>query len=94
MFVLGEEEPLRGLVENAGFANARIEDVPVHNDYPSVEEYVRRSSDMGGMFSGAWAEALEEEQNRMKDEFREAFGPFAVHGGYRLPGVSICVVAS
>ena len=30
----------------------------------------------------------------MKDEFRSAFAPFAFDGGYRLPGVSLCVVAS
>jgi len=94
MFVLGDEGPLRRLVENAGFEIMRIEDVPVHNDFPSVDEYIRRSSEMGGMFSRAWAEATEEEQERMKDEFREAFAPFAVDGGYELPGASICVVAS
>src|SRR4051812_18292044 len=90
MFVLGDEELLRRLVENAGFANVRTEDVPVHNDYPSLDEYVRRSSEMGGMFSRAWAEAPEEEQARIKDEFREAFAPFAVDGGYELPGISLC----
>jgi SAM-dependent methyltransferase len=94
MFVLGDEELLRRLVENAGFANVRMEDVSVHNDYPSVDEYVRRSSEMGGMFSRAWAEAPEEEQDRMKDEFREVFAPFAVDGGYELPGVSLCVIAN
>jgi len=94
MFVLGDEELLGRLVENAGFANVRMEDVPVHNDFPSVDEYVRRSSEMGGMFSRAWAEAPEEEQERMKEEFRKAFAPFAADGGYELPGVSLCVVAS
>ncbi len=94
MFVLGDAELLGRLVENAGFATVRIEDVPVHNHYPSVEEYVRRSSEMGGIFSRAWAYAPAQEQERMKDEFREAFAPFAVDDGYELPGVSLCVVAS
>jgi len=94
MFVLGDEELLRRLVENAGFANLRIEDVAVHSSYPSVDEYVRQSSDMGGRFSRAWAQAREEEQERMKDELREAFAPFAVDGGYELPGISLCAVAS
>jgi SAM-dependent methyltransferase len=94
MFVLGDEELLRRLVENAGFANVRTEEVPVRNDYPSVDEYVSRSSEMGGMFSRAWAAAPEEEQERLKGEFRTAFSPFAVDGGYELPGVSLCVVAS
>ena len=94
MFVLGDEELLRRLVENAGFANVRIEEVAVHSNYPSVDEYVLRSTEMGGMFSKAWAKAHKEEQERMKDEFREAFAPFAVDRGYELPGVSLCVVTS
>jgi SAM-dependent methyltransferase len=94
MFVLGDQELLRRLVENAGFANVRMEDVPVQHHYPSVDEYVRRSSETGGMFARAWAEAPEEEQERMRDEFREAFAPFAADGGYELPGLSVCVVAS
>jgi SAM-dependent methyltransferase len=94
MFVLGDEELLNGLVGNAGFANARMEEVAVHNDYPSVDEFVRRSSETGGMFARAWSNAPAEEQEQMKDELLEAFAPFAVDGGYRLPGVSICVVAS
>jgi len=49
---------------------------------------------MGGMFSRAWSEAPEEEQERLKDEFRTAFAPFAVEGGYKLPGVSLCVIAT
>jgi hypothetical protein len=49
---------------------------------------------MGGMFSRAWAEAPAEEQERLKDEFREAFAPFAADGSYKLPGVSLCAVAS
>jgi SAM-dependent methyltransferase len=94
MFVLGDKELLRRLVANAGFATVRIEDVAVRSKYPSVDEYVRQSSEMGGMFSRAWAQAAEGEQEQMKDELREAFAPFAVDGGYELPGVSVCVVAS
>ena len=93
MFVLGDEELLGPLVENAGFTNVRMENVPVHNDYPSLEEYVRRSTEMGGMFARAWAQAPAAEQERMQDELREAFAPFAVDGGYRLTGVSLCLVA-
>jgi SAM-dependent methyltransferase len=94
MFVLGDEERLRRLVEGAGFTHVRTEEVAVSNDYSSVDEYVRRSSEMGGMFSRAWADAPEEERQRMKGEFSEAFAPFAVDGGYKLPGVTICAVAS
>lgn len=94
MFVLGNKDDLRALVENAGFAHVQLDDVPVHNEYPSVEEYVRRSTEMGGMFSRAWAAAPEDEREAMTEEFRNAFEPFAVDGAYDLPGLAICVVAS
>ena len=60
MFVLANTKELRALVEDAGFANVQIDDVPVHNDYRDVDEYVRRSNEMGGMFSRAWAAAPED----------------------------------
>jgi SAM-dependent methyltransferase len=93
MFVLADEYELRQLVLDAGFTSVRLEDVPVRNPYASVDEYIRRSSEMGGMFTRAWSTASEGEQEEMKDELRDAFAPFAVDGGYELPGVSICVVA-
>src|SRR5262249_53143278 len=57
MFVLGDKDNLRAIVEGAGFAIVEIGDVPVRNDYDDVDEYIRRSNEMGGMFSRAWAAA-------------------------------------
>jgi SAM-dependent methyltransferase len=94
MFVLANEKELRALVEDAGFANVRTENVPVHNHYHDVDEYVRRSTEMGGMFSRAWAAAPEDERRAMTEELGEAFEPFAVDGGYELPGLALCVLAS
>jgi len=94
MFVLGDEAKLRGLVVGAGFASVHTEEVAVHNTYPSVEEYVRQAAEMGGMFSRAWAEAPEDERAQMTEEFRDAFAPYAADGGYALPGLALCAVAS
>jgi hypothetical protein len=94
LFVLADELELRAPVEDAGFANVRVDTVPVHNDHRDVDEYVRRSSEMGGMFSRAWTGAPENEREAMTEELRDAFEPFAVDGGYELPGLAICVVAS
>jgi len=94
MFVLADKQELRALLERAGFATVRIDDVPVQNDYRDVEEYVRRTNELGGMFSRGWAAASEEERQAMTEEFRAAFEPFAVDGGYELPGLTTCVLAS
>ena len=94
MFVLTNKNELGALVEGAGFATVQIDDVPVQNDYRDVDEYVRRSNEMGGMFSRAWAAAPEDQQEAMTEELRDAFEPFEVDGGYELPGLAICVLAS
>lgn len=94
MFVLADKKELHALVEGAGFTNVRIDEVPVRSDYRDVDEYIRRSTEMGGMFSRAWTAAPEYERDAMTKELRGAFEPFAVDGGYELPGVAICVLAS
>lgn len=94
MFVLGDIQKLRALVEDAGFSIAQLDEVTVRNDYPDVEEYIRRSNELGGMFTRAWTSAPVDEQDAMTDEIREAFEPFAVEGGYSVPGSAICVLAS
>jgi SAM-dependent methyltransferase len=93
MFVLGNPDELRALVEGAGFATVQIADVPVRNDYRDADEYIRRSNELGGMFARAWAAAPEADREAMTGEIRAAFEPFAVDGGYALPGVAICVLA-
>jgi SAM-dependent methyltransferase len=94
MFVLADGPELRALLAHAGFASARIEHVAVHSDYADVDEYIRRSNEMGGMFSRAWQEAPENEREAMTKELRDAFEPFAVDRGYELPGLAMCVLAS
>ncbi len=94
MFVLGDERELRTLVEGAGFANVQIAEVSVKSVYPDVDEYIRRSHEMGGMFSRAWTAARDDQRAAMTEELRSAFAPFEVDGGYELPGLAMCVVAS
>jgi ubiquinone/menaquinone biosynthesis C-methylase UbiE len=94
MFVLAGEENIRSLLEDAGFSVLKLEDVPVSFTYRDVDEYITRANETGGMFSRAWGAASEAEREEMTDEFRDAFAPFAVDGGYELPGVTLCAVAS
>jgi ubiquinone/menaquinone biosynthesis C-methylase UbiE len=94
MFTMASEEHTGSMLESAGFAAWRMEEVPVRFAVPDVEEYIRRSSDTGGMFSKAWGAASEDEREAMTDELRDAFAAFATQNGYELPGVSLCVVAS
>lgn len=94
MFVLADEKGLRALIADAGFASTRMQQVPVRNDYAEVDEYIRRANEMGGIFSRAWRAAPEDEREAMTEELRRAFEPFRGGGGYELPGLALCVLAS
>ena len=94
MFVLAEEERLRSLLEGAGFGVGRIEEVPVLLTYDDVDDYVTAANETGGMFARIWRDAAEEEHETIKARLAEAFEPFAVDGGYELPGVAVVAVAS
>ena len=94
MFVLAEEERLRGLLEGAGFGVERIEEVPVLLTYDDVDHYVTAANETGGMFARIWRDASEEEHETIEARLAEAFEPFAVDGGYELPGVAVVAAAT
>jgi SAM-dependent methyltransferase len=94
MFVLGNEQRLRGLLEGAGFGVERIEEIPVLFIYDDVDDYVFRSNDTGGMFARIWREASDDDREAIKARLAEDFAPFTVDGGYELPGVAVGAAAS
>jgi SAM-dependent methyltransferase len=94
MFVLADENLLRALLADAGFENASIQEVPVRSDYADLDDYVRRTKETGGMFGRAWEAVSEDERDAIAEELRRALEPFRVDGGYRLPGLAVCVLAT
>lgn len=93
MFTMASEERTRSLLEDAGFARVRMEEVPVRFTYRGVDEYVRRASDTGSVFTKVLADAGEDERAELKAELESRFAPFAVATGYEFPGVALAVVA-
>ena len=94
MFTMASDERMRELLEGAGFALERAEDVHVLFRYADVDKYVSSARDTGGMFARAWRDASENERQAMKVQLGDAFTPFSVEGGYELPGVALCVAAT
>jgi len=94
MFVLADDERLRELLEGAGFSVQRVERVPVLFEYDDVDDYIVRTTDLGGMFSRIWSDASEEDRGEITARLAEDFGPFAAGGSYVLPGVAVVAAAS
>lgn len=93
MFVLADEGRLRGLLEDVGLKVERVEDVPVVSPYASIDEYITATRDMGGMFSRLWDAATVAQREEIRAGLADGFAPFAIDGGYALPGVSLCASA-
>jgi len=94
MFVLGDETRLRELLEDTGFNVERVETVPVLFEYSDVDDYIVRTTDLGGMFSRIWRDASDVERSVITTRLAEAFARFEVDGGYRLPGIAVVAAAS
>jgi SAM-dependent methyltransferase len=94
IFSMANEEHTRGLLQDAGFTDVRIGEVPVRFVYRNVDEYIAFANDTGGGFATVWRETSEEEHQAIKAHLEEAFAAFAVDGRNELPGVALCTVAS
>jgi SAM-dependent methyltransferase len=94
MFVLADEQRLRGLLEGAAFEVERIEDVPVLLTYDDVDDYISAGRDTGGMFARLWSAATDEQREAIRAGLVEGLAPFSVDGGYALPGVAVVAAAS
>jgi len=93
-FALSSDVRVRSLLEDAGFADVRIEDVPILQASSDLDDYIETARDTGGAFAAAFSEASGDEQAAIKRELGEAFAPYALDGGYALPGVALAGRAS
>jgi SAM-dependent methyltransferase len=94
VFSMGSEERTRALVEGAGFAYVRAEEIPVRFVFSDVDDYVRFATETAGPFAMVIRGLSEDDIDSLKAQLREAFVPFAADGGYELPGVALAAVAS
>ena len=93
-FALAAEERMRALLEGAGFTAVRTEEVPVRFTFRDLDDYEAFTTDTGGPAALVLRGLAEEQLKALKAQLRVAFSPFAVDGGYELPGVALCAVAN
>jgi SAM-dependent methyltransferase len=94
VFSMASEERTRALLDGAGFRSVRSEEVPVRFAFGDLDDYEQWVLDVAGPFAMLVRGLPEDERELLKARLREAFVPFATDGGYKLPGVALCAVAS
>jgi hypothetical protein len=88
------EERTRALLEGAGFDAVRTDEVPVKWVFSDLDEYEAWVTEVAGAFALVVRGLSESEREVLRAQLAEAFAPFAADGGYELPGVALCAVAS
>jgi SAM-dependent methyltransferase len=94
VFAMASGESTRSLLDNAGFTDVRTEEVPVRFAFHDLDDYVRWVIDVAGPFAIVVRGLPEVERQILKAQLKEAFAPFEAAGGYSLPGIALCAVAS
>ena len=94
VFAMASEERTRSLLDRAGFTDVRTEEVPVRFAFHDVDDYVRWVMEVGGPFAIVVRRLPEDERDVLKAQLEEALVVFEVAGGYSLPGIALCAVAS
>jgi SAM-dependent methyltransferase len=94
MFSMASAARTEELLRGAGFAGVRTEEVPVRFVVPDVDEYLSVIADTAGPIALALRGLPDSERTAVKADVEDSLRRFAADGGYELPGVALCAVAS
>jgi ubiquinone/menaquinone biosynthesis C-methylase UbiE len=92
-FAMASEEQTRALLLGAGFTAVRTEEIPVRFTFRDLDDYTTYATDTGGPAALVLRRLPDDERQTLKTRLRAAFAPFAVDGGYEIPGVALCAAA-
>jgi SAM-dependent methyltransferase len=94
-FSMADADRLEELLRDARFAEVRTDEVPVRfGVLPDVDEYLSVIADTAGPIGLALRGLAESDRAQVKAEIEDSLRRFATEGGYELPGVALCAVAS
>ena len=94
MFVLGDAERLRGLLEGAGFVEPVVEPVELLRSDEGVEQYLEETLDLSQPFAEVRARLSDEEWAGVEARVAELAAPYAENGALRFPARSLGAAAS
>jgi SAM-dependent methyltransferase len=93
IFSMASEDRTRALLEGAGFATVRTEEVPVRLAYRDLDDYERWVLEVTP-FAMVVRGLPKDERGALRAQLAAAFVPFTTGDGYEIPGVALTAVAS
>ncbi len=95
MFDLADQDSLRALLEDAGFAEVVVQELPLAIPYDDVADYVAATCDLSPAFADVVTPLNERQRADLDERIAAAAAPFATEGGpLRLPAVALVAAAS
>jgi ubiquinone/menaquinone biosynthesis C-methylase UbiE len=92
-FAMADEANTRALLDGAGFATVRTEEIPVRFAFGDLDAYATFATDTGGSAAPVLQGLGAPERKAFTTQLAAAVAPFAAGGGYELPGVALTAVA-
>jgi ubiquinone/menaquinone biosynthesis C-methylase UbiE len=94
MFSLSDHDRIRSMLNEAGFDDIAIEEMPVEWNYASFDEAWDFWTRVAGPVAALVKELPADEVERLRSALEEAVAPFRTPSGITLPGVTINASAS
>jgi len=94
MFDLSDQAALRELLEDAGFADPRVEELPLTIRYEDVDDFVATTRDLSPQFADVVTPLDERQRADLLERLATAVAPYAApDGSLALPAVALAAVA-
>jgi len=95
LFSMADPERVKGLLHDAGFEEARAEEVPLTFPLPNANAYLEFMADTAGPLAIALQGLSEDQRAEVLADVEDSLARFrAEGGGYPLPGLALCAVGS
>lgn len=95
MFDLADENKLCELLEDAGFAEIVVEQLPLTIPYDDVEDYIAATSDLSPAFADVVAPLNARQREDLIERLTDATAPYAApDGSLALPALAVVAAAS
>jgi SAM-dependent methyltransferase len=92
-FSMASEPRTRALLDGAGLAVTRTEEVALRFAFRDIDDYLTFTSDTAGPAALVLRGLSEHQRETLEQRLRQTFAPFATGERYELPGVALAALA-
>ena len=92
VFSMASADRTTALLERAGFAGVRTEEVAVRFEVPDTDEYLSLVGDTAGPLGLALQALSETDREAVKADVEDSIARFRSERGYEFPGIARCAV--